>query len=222
MGADEMHAGIRAKKKPSTKKRPGSTTSVAKKAGSGATAKKKPSRKPPMARTLPTLGWREWVGLPDHGVEWLKAKVDTGARTSSLHAAGLHTFQVENREWVRFHVYPWQRSTADAVQVEARVLDRRQVRSSSGNTEQRPVVVLPVRIGSRTVDVEFTLTRRDQMGFRMLLGRQALRRRFLVDTGRSYLLGQPPGPLRRANRSADVGDRDDTTASNGPDTTTDG
>ena len=148
--------------------------------------------------------------------------MDTGARTSSLHAAGLHTFQVENREWVRFHVYPWQRSTADAVQVEARVLDRRQVRSSSGNTERRPVVVLPVRIGSRTVDVEFTLTRRDQMGFRMLLGRQALRRRFLVDTGRSYLLGQPPGPLRRANRSADVGDRDDTTASNGPDTTTDG
>ncbi len=222
MGADEMDAGIRAKKKPATKKRPGSTTSVAKKAGSGATAKKKPSRKPPMARTLPTLGWREWVGLPDHGVEWLKAKVDTGARTSSLHAAGLHTFQVENREWVRFHVYPWQRSTADAVQVEARVLDRRQVRSSSGSTERRPVVILPVRIGSRTVDVEFTLTRRDQMGFRMLLGRQALRRRFLVDTGRSYLLGQPPGPLRRANRSADVGDRDDTTASNGTDTTTDG
>jgi hypothetical protein len=157
-----------------------------------------------MARTLPTLGWREWVGLPDHGVEWLKAKVDTGARTSSLHAAGLHTFQVENREWVRFHVYPWQRSTAAAVQVEARVLDRRQVRSSSGTTERRPVVVLPVRIGSQIVDVEFTLTRRDQMGFRMLLGRQALRRRFLVDTGKSYLLGQPPKSLKQANRSRDV------------------
>ena len=204
MGADEMDAGIRAKKKPSTKKRPGSTTSVAKKAGSGATAKKKPSRKPPMARTLPTLGWREWVGLPEYGVDWLKAKVDTGARTSSLHAAGLHTFEVENREWVRFHIYPWQRSTAAAVQVEARVLDRRQVRSSSGTTERRPVVVLPVRIGSQIVDVEFTLTRRDQMGFRMLLGRQALRRRFLVDTGRSYLLGQPPKSLKQANRSRDV------------------
>ena len=178
LGADEKDAGIRPKKKP--------------------------SKKPPRSRTQPTLGWREWVGLPDHGVEWLKAKVDTGARTSSLHAAGLHTFQVENREWVRFHVYPWQRSTADAVQVEARVLDRRQVRSSSGTTERRPVVVLPVRIGSQIVDVEFTLTRRDQMGFRMLLGRQALRRRFLVDTGKSYLLGQPPKSLKQANRSRDV------------------
>jgi hypothetical protein len=204
LGADELDAGIRPKKKPSKK------------------PSRKPSRKPPRARTQPTLGWREWVGLPDHGVEWLKAKVDTGARTSSLHAAGLHTFQVENREWVRFHVYPWQRSTADAVQVEARVLDRRQVRSSSGSTERRPVVILPVRIGSRTVDVEFTLTRRDQMGFRMLLGRQALRRRFLVDTGRSYLLGQPPRPLRRTNRSTDAGDRDDTTAASRPDGTTGG
>ena len=118
MGADEMDTGIRAKKKPS-KKSPGSTTtSGRKKAGTVARARKKPPGKPTGARTQPTLGWREWVGLPDHGVEWLKAKVDTGARTSSLHAAGLHTFQVENREWVRFHVYPWQRSTADAVQVD--------------------------------------------------------------------------------------------------------
>ena len=207
MGADEMDAGVRPKKKPS-KKRPKSTTAGQKKAEAVVAAEKKPSgkapRKPAGARTQPALGWREWVGLPDHGIDWLKAKVDTGARTSSLHAAGLHTFEVENREWVRFHVYPWQRSTADAVQVEARVLDRRQVRSSSGTTERRPVVVLPVRIGSRTVDVEFTLTRRDQMGFRMLLGRQALRRRFLVDTGRSFLLGQPPRSLRQVNRSSEV------------------
>jgi|TARA_B100001105_G_scaffold202689_1_gene166403 hypothetical protein len=207
MGADEMDAGVRPKKKPS-KKRPKSTTAGQKKAEAVVAAEKKPPgkapRKPAGARTQPALGWREWVGLPDHGIDWLKAKVDTGARTSSLHAAGLHTFEVENREWVRFHVYPWQRSTADAVQVEARVLDRRQVRSSSGTTERRPVVVLPVRIGSRTVDVEFTLTRRDQMGFRMLLGRQALRRRFLVDTGRSFLLGQPPRSLRQVNRSSEV------------------
>ena len=155
-------------------------------------------------RPTPSLGWREWVGLPEHGVDWVKAKVDTGARTSSLHAAGLHTFEMENREWVRFSVYPWQRSSADAVLVEARVLDRRRVRSSSGDTERRPVVVLPVRIGDQMVDVEFTLTRRDQMGFRMLLGRQALRGRFLVDTGRSYLLGQPPRPERRANRASEV------------------
>lgn len=217
MGSDEMDPGVRPKKKPS-KKRPKSTTAGQKKAGAVVAAEKKPPgkapRKPAGARTQPALGWREWVGLPDHGVEWLKAKVDTGARTSSLHAAGLHTFEVENREWVRFHVYPWQRSTADAVQVEARVLDRRQVRSSSGTTERRPVVVLPVRIGSRTVDVEFTLTRRDQMGFRMLLGRQALRRRFLVDTGRSFLLGQPPRSLRQVDRSSEVA-RPDAEATSG-------
>ncbi|MDG1989276.1 MAG: RimK/LysX family protein, partial [Acidimicrobiales bacterium] len=145
--------------------------------------RKRSPNKPP-----PALGWREWVGLPEHGLEWVKAKVDTGARTSSLHAAGLHTFEVENREWVRFSIYPWQRSTTDAIQIEARVLDRRRVRSSSGTTERRPVVVLPVRMGNKIYDVEFTLTRRDEMGFRMLLGRQALRGRFLVDTGRSYLL----------------------------------
>jgi hypothetical protein len=158
--------------------------------------RKRSPKKPP-----PTLGWREWVGLPEHGLEWVKAKVDTGARTSSLHAAGLHTFEVENREWVRFSIYPWQRSTTDAIQVEARVLDRRRVRSSSGITERRPVVLLPVRMGNKIYDVEFTLTRRDEMGFRMLLGRQALRGRFLVDTGRSYLLGQPPRTERRANRA---------------------
>jgi len=168
----------------------------------GAVVPEKKRKRTPKKPT-PALGWREWVGLPDHGVEWVKAKVDTGARTSSLHAPGLHTFELENREWVRFSIYPWQRSTTDAVQVEARVLDRRQVRSSSGTTERRPVVVLPVRIGSKVVDVEFTLTRRAQMGFRMLLGRQALRGRFLVDTGRSYLLGQPPRPERRANRTPD-------------------
>jgi hypothetical protein len=158
--------------------------------------RKRTPKKPP-----PALGWREWVGLPEHGLEWVKAKVDTGARTSSLHAAGLHTFELENREWVRFSIYPWQRSTTDAIQIEARVLDRRRVRSSSGTTERRPVVVLPVRMGNKIYDVEFTLTRRDEMGFRMLLGRQALRGRFLVDTGRSYLLGQPPRTERRANRT---------------------
>jgi len=158
--------------------------------------RKRSPKKPP-----PALGWREWVGLPEHGLEWVKAKVDTGARTSSLHAAGLHTFELENREWVRFSIYPWQRSTTDAIQIEARVLDRRRVRSSSGTTERRPVVVLPVRMGNKIYDVEFTLTRRDEMGFRMLLGRQALRGRFLVDTGRSYLLGQPPRTERRANRT---------------------
>lgn len=150
-------------------------------------------------RPARTLGWREWVGFPDHGVEWVKAKVDTGARTSSLHAFGLHRFEVEGRPWVRFEIHPWQRSTADSVAVEVAVSDERLVKPSTGEPQLRPVVQMPVRIGDRVRSVEFTLTRRDTMGFRMLLGRQALRGHYLVDPGRSYLGGRPPRAMRVAN-----------------------
>ena len=153
---------------------------------------------------LPTLGWREWVGFPDHGVEWVKAKVDTGARTSSLHAFDLHTFVVDGQPWVRFEVHPWQRSTGDAVVVEAPVVDVRMVRPSTGDPQMRPVVRMPVRIANRIRTVEFTLTRRDTMGFRMLLGRQAVRHHFLVDPGRSYLGGRPPKKTRAANLAREV------------------
>ena len=82
-----------------------------------------------------STGWREWVGLPELGIEWLKAKIDTGARTSSLHAFDVDEFDRDGEEWVRFTVCPWQDSTADAVVHEARVHDRRAVRSSSGRCE---------------------------------------------------------------------------------------
>jgi hypothetical protein len=154
------------------------------------TESKRPSR---------TLGWREWVGFPDHGVEWVKAKVDTGARTSSLHAFGLHRFTVDGRSWARFEIHPWQRSTADSVVVEVPIFDERLVRPSTGEPQLRPVVQMPVRIGDRVRSVELTLTRRDTMGFRMLLGRQALRGFYLVDPGRSYLGGRPPKAMRVAN-----------------------
>ncbi len=143
------------------------------------------------------------MSLPDHGVEWMKAKVDTGARTSSLHAFGIEAFTRGGEPWVRFEVHPWQRSTGDSVTIEAAVLDRRWVRPSSGKRERRYVVALPVRVAGRTLPVELTLARRDAMGFRMLLGRQALRRRFTVDPGRSYLGGRPPKATRRANRAAE-------------------
>ena len=150
--------------------------------------------------SLPVLGWREWVGLPDHSLAWVQAKVDTGARTSALHATGLVTFERDGAEWVRFRVHPWQRSSIDSVKLEAPVLDRRMVRPSNGVAKLRPVVLLPVRIGGSTVAVEFTLTRREQMGFRMLLGRQAIRGRFAVDAGRSYLTGRPPRGERGPDR----------------------
>jgi len=147
-----------------------------------------------------TVGWREWVGLPGIGVEWLKAKIDTGAQTSSLHAFGLERFGRDGEDWVRFEVHPWQRSTTDALRVELPVHDIRHVRSSSGHVEERYVVTLDLRLCGRVVPAEVTLTRRDAMGFRMLVGRELLRRGFLVDSSASYLGGKPPKEVRRANR----------------------
>jgi len=146
------------------------------------------------------LGWREWVGLPGVGVEWLKAKIDTGARTSSLHAFGLHTFARDGAEWARFEVHPWQRSSADAIEVELPVFDRRPVRSSSGHVEERVVVLLDLRLDGDVVPAEVTLTSRDAMGFRMLVGREVLSRGFVVDCAASYLGGKPPKVVRRANK----------------------
>lgn len=146
------------------------------------------------------LGWREWVALPDWDVAHLKAKIDTGARTSSLHAFGLEWFDRNGSPWVRFEIHPWQRSTADAVIAEAAVVATRDVKSSSGEVEHRPVVHTSVVLAGRTVTAEVTLTRRDEMGFRMLVGREALRKRFVVDPGVSYLGGRPDKSIRRRNR----------------------
>jgi hypothetical protein len=146
------------------------------------------------------LGWREWVALPHWGVPAIKAKVDTGARTSALHAFDLETFDRDDEPWVRFTVHPWQGSHADEIAVETRQVDRRRVTSSSGAGDVRPVVLAEVEIGGIELPIEVTLTRRDDMGFRMLLGRQALRGRFSVDPGRSYLTGRPGPEIRRRNR----------------------
>ena len=159
---------------------------------------------PPAKRPEPlTIGWREWVSLPDWNVAHLKAKIDTGARTSSLHAFGLEWFDRDGSPWVRFEIHPWQRSTADAVIAETAVVATRDIRSSSGDVEHRPVVHTAMAIAGRTVTAEVTLTRRDEMGFRMLVGREALRKRFLVDPAMSYLGGRPDKSIRRRNRSDD-------------------
>jgi hypothetical protein len=140
---------------------------------------------------LPVIGWREWVGLPDFGIGQIKVKVDTGARSSSLHAFDLQEFERDGQEWVRFQVHPVQRKKDRTVDVEARVLEHRSVRSSSGKASMRPVIVTQVRLLGITWPVELTLASRDEMGFRMLLGREAFRRRFLVDAGKSYCGGKP-------------------------------
>jgi hypothetical protein len=143
------------------------------------------------APPLPLVGWREWVRMPDHSPGWLKVKVDTGARTSALHVEDVALFRREGTGWLRFTVLPRQRTHLGAFQVEAVQVDERNVRSSSGSSEERPVVRLRLALGATDFSTEVTLTRRDQMGFRMLLGRTALRNRFLVHPAASYLQGTP-------------------------------
>ena len=145
------------------------------------------------------VGWREWVALPQADVHWVKAKVDTGARSSSIHAFDLEAYEHDGREWVRFSIHPWQRSDEDHVELSLPVLDRREVRSSNGQVEQRYAVALDVTLAGRTISTVMTLSNRDEMGFRMLIGREALERGFLVDSSRSYAGGKPRRAVRRKN-----------------------
>ncbi|MFC5336956.1 ATP-dependent zinc protease [Leucobacter denitrificans] len=145
-------------------------------------------------------GWREWVSLPDVGVPWIKAKIDTGAQTSALHADDIVEFENDGVAWVRFTVHPWQVGTGDAVTVELPIHDRRTVRSSSGHTQDRLVVMMNLMLVGREIPVEVTLTDRDEMVFRMLIGREALQQGYVVDSGASYLGGRPAASIRRRNQ----------------------
>lgn len=145
------------------------------------------------------VGWREWVSLPSIGVPWIKAKIDTGARSSALHAFDIE--ESADGENVRFKVRPWQRSREDIVEVECPVHDRRDVRSSSGHSEHRVVILLDIEIGGRLVTAETTLSQRDQMDFRMLIGREALRQGFLVNPHKSFITGRAPKHVRRRNHN---------------------
>jgi len=141
----------------------------------------------PKTRKKRTVGWREWVRLPDLGIKRIKAKIDTGARTSALHAFKVTPFSKDGASYVRFAVHPMQRKRLPEVMCVALVIDHRHVTDSGGRREFRYVIRTTLKLGKRRWPVELTLTNRDQMGFRMLIGRQALRRRYRVDPGRSFV-----------------------------------
>lgn len=139
------------------------------------------------------IGWREWLTLPDLRINAIKVKIDTGARSSALHAFEVEPIRRRGKAAVRFRVHPYQRDAHRVVVAEAEVIDERTVRSSGGHAELRPVIRTTAKLRGRIWRIDLTLTNRDEMGFRMLLGREALRNRFLVHSGRSFLGGKP-GP----------------------------
>ena len=139
-------------------------------------------------REQPTvIGWREWISLPELGIDAIKAKVDTGARTSALHAMHLQLFERDSTQWATFEIHPLQHSAAGSVTVEYPIAGWRKVRSSNGVVQDRPVIHTEIELAGRRWPIDITLTGRDEMGFRMLIGRAAIKRRFVVDPGRSFL-----------------------------------
>jgi len=142
-----------------------------------------------------TVGWREWAGLPWMGISAIKLKVDTGALTSALHAVHVKRFTENGRQRVRFEVHPLQRRKDIVCKCVADCVGERVVTSSTGHGEKRPVIRTMLAMGDHRWPIDITLTNRDSMGFRMLLGRRAMRRHIMVDPSGSYLMGEEPEQL---------------------------
>lgn len=138
-------------------------------------------------RKYPIIGWREWVSLPALAIPKIKAKVDTGARTSALHAFSLKPFVENGVNKISFDIHPFQHDTESVISCVADVVDKRLVTDSGGHEEERYVIQTPITIAGQTWSIEITLTEREDMLFRMLLGRSALRKRFIVNPARSFV-----------------------------------
>lgn len=134
------------------------------------------------------IGWREWVSLPELGIDRIKAKIDTGAKTSALHAFKVDVYQENGKQRVRFAIHPRQKSTRRVLLCHADLYDIRWVTDSGGHREERCVIVTEIILGNVHKFIEITLTSRDDMRFRMLLGRSALKENFLINPAASYLL----------------------------------
>jgi hypothetical protein len=145
-----------------------------------------PSNSVKKKRKLKIIGWREWVALPELGIQAIKAKIDTGARTSALHAFALRPFKENGKERITFDIHPIQHDAETVISCTADIIDKRWVTDSGGHSEERFVISTPVILGEKTWPIEITLTERDTMLFRMLLGRSAIRKRFVVNPGKSF------------------------------------
>ena len=144
------------------------------------------------------IGWREWVSLPDLELPHIKAKIDSGARTSTLHAFTLKPYTKKGVQRVKFSVHPLQNNSDIVVECDALVADRRDVTDSGGHREKRYVIETTVQLGNSQWTIEMTLTNRDSMKFRMLLGRTAMCPQFLIDPGKSFVEGKKPHGLKRS------------------------
>jgi len=138
------------------------------------------------------VGWREWLSLPELNVPHIKAKIDTGARTSALHAFSVNAYVKKGVHRVKFLIHPYQNRKDIIKECDARIVDRRMVSDSGGHKERRYVILTSIQLGDSVWEVEITLTNRDTMKFRMLLGRTAMRGRVLVTPSRSFLVGKKP------------------------------
>lgn len=136
------------------------------------------------------IGWREWISLPDFHVPAIKAKIDTGARTSAIHAFDIEPFERRGERHVRFHIHPLQGRDDISIPCEAKLVDKRKVKNSGGISQKRYVISTTVDIAGRQWEIELTLTNRDEMKFRMLLGRSAMKGRLIVDPQKSYQAGK--------------------------------
>jgi hypothetical protein len=141
--------------------------------------------------SLPILGWREWVGLPELNIAEIKAKVDTGARSSALHAFAIDPYRKGGQRWVMFAIHPLQSHTDLIIECHTPIKDRRLVSDSGGHKQRRYVIETQIILGQSVITAEMTLTNRDSMLFRMLLGRTTMNSRFVIDPNASYLQGKP-------------------------------
>lgn len=136
------------------------------------------------------IGWREWASFPELNIPAIKFKTDTGAKTSCLHSFQQEIYEKEGREWIRFGIHPVQKRTDVEVFCDAPIVDYRMVTNSGGQAEERPVIESVLSLGNMSWRIELTLTNRDSMKFRMLLGRKAMEDRLIIDPALSYTTGR--------------------------------